>query len=102
MAKPTPKTPAQLKAIADAVNAKRQDEARIAQRNEDERLSKKAAAKIAECRAAIDDAAADGKYYTEVDIDDDIRARVSSELAEFKPTYTGDGYGRDVICLKWK
>ncbi len=102
MAKPRPKTPAELKAVADAVNAKRQDEERIAKRNEEERLSKKAAAKVAECRQAIEDAAADGKYSTEVDIESDIRDRVESALSEFQVTYNGDGYGHNVICFKWK
>lgn len=101
MAKPTPKTPGQLKAIADGIKAKRDEAERIARRNEDERLSRATVKKVAECHEAMEKAAADGKHYCEVDLPDEIRDRVAASLREYRPTFNGDGYGHNCICFRW-
>lgn len=56
---------------------------------------------VRDCRSTMKAAAKKGKFYCEVDIAADIYNDVATSLADFGPHSNGDGYGKNVICLKW-
>lgn len=91
----------ELRQIAAAKKKQQDMEDRQRQIEEERQRKEKIAECVKRCRRAMKQAAKEGKFYTEVDIENDIKTVVASEMSEFDPKFNGDGCGREVICLRW-
>jgi hypothetical protein len=70
---------------------------------EEKKMAKIVEETIERCYAKMETEAQKGNFYCEVEIstNDEVKRRIRVAMSEYSPGWTGDGYQKEYITLKW-